>query len=59
MNVSKKKTDAASTLDDLRSEDPRKRLQAVRSVQEVAATLGPAKVRSDLISFMACISIVI
>ena len=59
MNASKKKTDAASTLDDLRSEDPRKRLQAVRSVQEVAAALGPAKVRSDLISFMACISIVI
>jgi hypothetical protein len=43
---SKKKTDLASTLDDLRSEDPKKRLSSVQDIKEVAAALGPARVRA-------------
>jgi hypothetical protein len=56
MNSSKKKSEVVAILDDLRHEDPRKRLAAVQEVKEAAAALGPARVRSDLISFLACIS---
>jgi hypothetical protein len=41
----KKKGDLTAVLDDLRSEDPKKRLQAVQDIKEVASTLGPVKVR--------------
>jgi hypothetical protein len=41
----KKKGDLTAVLDDLRSEDPKRRLQAVQDIKEVASILGPAKVR--------------
>ncbi len=55
MNTNKKKTDLANILDELRSEDPKKRITAVQDIKEVAAALGPARVRSELIGFLACI----
>ena len=54
--MSKKKSDAAKALDELRDEDPKKRLAAVQELRDIASALGPAKVRSDLIGFLACIS---
>ena len=59
MNSSKKKSDIASILDDLRHEDPRKRFNAVHDIREAATALGPARVKSDLISFLACILMLI
>lgn len=59
MSTSKKKSELATILDELRCEDPKKRLAAVREVKEVAAALGPSRVRSELIGFLACISLVI
>lgn len=56
MNSSKKKSELATILDDLRSEDSKKRLAAVRDIKEVATAIGPARVRSDLIGFLACIA---
>jgi hypothetical protein len=50
----KKKADLTSILDDLRNEDSKKRLAAVIDIKEVAAALGPAKVRGELIPFLAC-----
>ena len=50
----KKKTDLANILDDLRSEDLKKRLNAVQDIKEVAAAMGPARVKSELIGFLAC-----
>jgi hypothetical protein len=41
----KKKADLAAILDDLRSEDPKRRLLAVQDIKEVASVLGPTKVR--------------
>jgi len=51
---SKKKSDLANILDDLRSEDTKKRLTAVQDIKEVAAAIGPARVKSELIGFLAC-----
>jgi hypothetical protein len=51
---SKKKADLTGILDDLRNEDAKKRLAAVVEIKEVAAALGPAKVRGELIPFLAC-----
>lgn len=42
----KKKSELSTILDDLRSEDPKKRLNAVLDIKDVAATLGPARVRA-------------
>ena len=56
MNNTKKKSDAAAILDELRSEDPKKRTNAVSNIKDVAAALGPARVRSELIGFLACTS---
>ena len=53
MNNTKKKSDVAATLDDLRSEDAKKRMGAIGNIKEVAAALGPARVRSELIGFLA------
>jgi hypothetical protein len=53
---SKKKGDLTGILDDLRNEDAKKRLAAVLDIKEVAAALGPAKVRGELIPFLACTS---
>lgn len=53
MNSNKKKSDVASMLDDLRNEDPKKRMNAISSIKEVATALGPARVRSELIGFLA------
>lgn len=50
----KKKSDLAAVLDELRSEDPKKRLAAVSDLKEVGAALGPARVRGELIPFLAC-----
>lgn len=46
MLATKKKSDLATILDDLRSEDHKKRLSAVQDIKEVAAAMGPAKVRT-------------
>lgn len=54
MNNSKKKSDLANTLDDLRCDDPKKRLNAVQDIKEVAVALGPSRVRSELVNFLAC-----
>lgn len=51
---SKKKSDLANILDELRSEDAKKRLNAVQDIKEVAAAMGPARVKSELIAFLAC-----
>ena len=59
MNSSKKKSDLANILDDLRSEDSKKRLLAVQNIKEVATAIGPARVRSELIGFLACITFLI
>jgi len=59
MLVSKKKSDLSTILDDLRSEDIKKRLSAVQDIKEVAATMGPAKVKTELIVFLACIPLTI
>lgn len=40
-------------MDDLRSEDPKRRLAAVLELKEVAAAIGPSRVRSELINFLA------
>lgn len=53
----KKKADLTAILDDLRHEDAKKRLAAVLDLKEVAAALGPAKVRGELIPFLACTSL--
>lgn len=50
---SKKKSDLASTLDELRSEDAKKRLAAVCELKEVAGALGATRVRGELIGFLA------
>ena len=50
----KKKADLTGILDDLRNEDAKKRLAAVVDIKEVAAALGPAKVRGELVPFLAC-----
>ena len=42
----KKKSDIPTLLDDLRDENPKKRLNAVLGIKEVAAALGPNRVRS-------------
>jgi hypothetical protein len=52
----KKKTDLTAILDDLRNEDAKKRLAAVLDIREVAVALGAAKVRGELIPFLACTS---
>lgn len=44
--ISKKKADLTSILDDLRCDDPKKRLNAVVDIKEVAAVLGPNRVRT-------------
>lgn len=44
--TNKKKTDLVAILDDLRNDDPRKRLAAVTDIKEVAAAIGPTRVRS-------------
>lgn len=59
MNSSKKKAELATVLDDLRNEDPKKRLTAVNEIKEVAIALGPSRVRSELISFLACTQLLI
>jgi hypothetical protein len=46
MLASKKKSDLTTILDDLRSEDIKKRLSAVQDIKEVAAAMGPAKVKT-------------
>lgn len=46
MLATKKKSDLATILDDLRSEDIKKRLSAVQDIKEVAAAMSPAKVRT-------------
>lgn len=51
---SKKKSDLANILDDLRSEDLKKRLNAVQDIKEVAAAMGAPRVKSELIGFLAC-----
>jgi hypothetical protein len=55
MISTKKKSDLATILDDLRSEDLKKRLNAVQDIKEVAAALGPTRVKTELIGFLACI----
>lgn len=50
----KKKSDLTTILDDLRCEDPKKRLNAVIDIKEVATALGPNRVRTELIAFLAC-----
>jgi hypothetical protein len=52
----KKKVDVVAILDDLRHEDPKKRLAAVQDIKEVATALGPVRVRGELIPFLACTS---
>lgn len=42
----------ASILEDLGSEETRKRVNAVKNLNTLAATLGPEKTRSDLISYL-------
>jgi hypothetical protein len=46
MNSSKKKSELANILDDLRCDDPKKRQAAVRDIKEVASAIGPARVKS-------------
>ena len=46
MSSNKKKSELTAVLDDLRCDDPKKRLAAVREVKEVAAVLGPSRVKS-------------
>lgn len=55
MNSGKKKSELANVLDELRCDDPRKRQNAVHDLKEVAAAIGPARVKSELIGFLACI----
>lgn len=50
----KKKSDLTTIFDDLRNEDSKKRLAAILEIKELAAALGPSKVRSDLIPFLSC-----
>lgn len=50
----KKKSDLTTIFDDLRNEDSKKRLAAILDIKELAAALGPAKVRNDLIPFLSC-----
>jgi hypothetical protein len=52
----KKKADLTAILDDLRNEDSKKRLTAVLDIKDVAIALGPAKVRGELVPFLACTS---
>lgn len=59
MLSTKKKSDLATILDDLRSEDLKKRLSAVQDIKEVATALGPARVKTELIGFLACIPLAI
>lgn len=42
----KKKSEIVNLLDELRSEDPKKRLNSVQSLKEIGAVLGPAKART-------------
>jgi hypothetical protein len=55
----KKKSDLSTSLDDLRNEDPKKRIAALADLKDIAAAIGPTRVRAELIGFLACISILI
>ena len=46
-------TAIAIMIDDLRSEDPKKRLNSIRNLTVIAQALGPEKVRSELLPFLA------
>lgn len=54
IEIMKKKNEYASALDDMFSEDERKRLAGVRCIREIAATIGPVRVRNELIAFLGC-----
>lgn len=53
----KKKSEYANALDDMFSEDEKKRLTAVKMIKDIAATIGPVRVRNELIGFLSGISI--
>lgn len=57
--ASKKKAELTTILDDLRSEDPKKRLAAVMEIREIASAIGPQRVRSEFVGFLAGISKII
>lgn len=41
-----------SLIDDLRSEDPKKRLVSVKNLSTIAQALGPEKTRVELLPFL-------
>ena len=49
-----RKSDATNILDDLRNEEPKKRIQAVMLIKEVANAIGPARTRTEFMSFLNC-----
>ena len=41
-----------NTLDDIKSEDPKKRMQSTIMLREVALAIGPTRTRTELITFL-------
>lgn len=50
----RRKSDFNSALDEMFCEDDKKRINAIKMVREIAATIGPLRVRNELIPFMNC-----
>lgn len=53
MNINSNSTLAISVLiDELRSEDPKKRINSIRNLSTIAVAMGPEKTRTELLSFL-------
>jgi hypothetical protein len=48
----RRKSDFMGALDDMFSDDDKKRLTAIKATKEIATSIGPIRVRSELIPFL-------
>jgi hypothetical protein len=50
----RRKSDFMGALDDMFSDDDKKRLTAIKATKEIATSIGPVRVRTELIPFLNC-----
>jgi uncharacterized protein YdaU (DUF1376 family) len=50
----RRKSDFTNALDEMFCEDDKKRLNAIRLTKEIAASIGPTRVRNELVPFFNC-----